>query len=120
KALKVKLSWLTPTTFDVSQQRQITESALSLPNLKGVSVVAADPNSLEGVMRAAKAKGIAISQLSACTPKAVAPVCYSTDFSAAGEAVAKRMAKLLNNTGDVVIATGVPGDVNHQLRIKGF
>src|SRR5581483_3370896 len=48
KALDVKLSWLTPTTFDVSQQKTITESALSLPNLKGLSVVAADPNSLEG------------------------------------------------------------------------
>jgi ABC-type sugar transport system substrate-binding protein len=120
KALKVKLSWLTPTTFDVSQQRQITESALSLKNLKGLSVVAADPNSLEGVMREAKKKGIAISQLSACNPKQVAPVCYSTDFYKAGVAVAERMAKLMNNTGDVVIATGVPGDVNHQLRVKGF
>jgi ribose transport system substrate-binding protein len=120
KALGVKLSWLTPTTFDVSQQRQITESALSLPNIKGVSVVAADPNSLEGVMREAKGKGLAITQLSACTPKQVAPVCYSTDFQKAGEAVAQRMAKLMHGTGKVVIATGVPGDVNHQLRIKGF
>jgi ribose transport system substrate-binding protein len=120
KALKVDVKWLSPTTFDVSAQRQVTESALSLPNLKGLSVVAADPNSLEGVMRQAKAKGIAISQLSACTPKAVAPVCYSTDFAKAGERVAERMAKLMGKKGDVVIATGTPGDVNHELRIKGF
>ena len=120
KALHVKLSWLTPTTFDVAQQESITESALSLPNLKGLSVVAADPNSLEGVMREAKQKGIAISQMSACTPKATAPVCYSTDFEKAGEAVAQRMAALMHGSGKVVIATGVPGDVNHQLRVKGF
>jgi ribose transport system substrate-binding protein len=120
KALKVDVRWLAPTTFDVSQQRQVTESGLSLPNVKGLSVVAADPNSLEGVMRQAKAKGVAISQFSACTPKAVAPICYSTDFAKAGRAVAARMAKLMGGKGDVVIATGVPGDVNHQLRIKGF
>jgi ribose transport system substrate-binding protein len=120
KALHVNLDWFAPASGAVSDQLTATESALSLPNLKGLSVVAADPNSLEGVMRQAKAKGIAISQLSACTPKATAPICYSTDFEKAGQEVAQKMATLMNGSGKVVIATGIPGDVNHQLRVKGF
>ena len=120
KALHVNLKWFAPASGSVSDQLSATESALSLPNLKGLSVVAADPNSLEGVMRKAKAKGVAISQLSACTPKATAPICYSTDFEKAGQSVAQRMATLMRGTGKVVIATGTPGDVNHKLRVKGF
>jgi hypothetical protein len=51
-----------PATFDVAQQLNVTQSALTYPNLKGVSVVAADPNSLEGVMKTAKAKGMVLAQ----------------------------------------------------------
>ncbi|HEY2598937.1 MAG TPA: substrate-binding domain-containing protein [Candidatus Dormibacteraeota bacterium] len=118
--LGVKVSWLTPTTFDVAQQLTITESALSQPGIAGLSVVAADPNSLEGVMKKAQQKGLGLSQLSACTPQAVAAICYSTDFEKAGATVAQKMGQVMGGSGDVVIATGVPGDTNHQLRIKGF
>ena len=119
KALHVKGTWLTSTTADSSAQLAITESALSTPNIKGLSVVAADPYSMEGVLKEAKQKGVATSQLSACIAKTVT-LCYSTDFVLAGEAVAQYMGKAMGGKGDVVIAGGVPGDAAHEQRIKGF
>jgi ABC-type sugar transport system substrate-binding protein len=119
KALHVKGEWLTSTTFDVAAQLAITQSALSTPNLKGLSVVAADPYSMEGVLKKARAKGIAVSQMSACASQTVT-LCYSTDFVKAGEAVAAYMGKAMGGKGVVVIAGGVPGDAAHEQRIKGF
>jgi ABC-type sugar transport system substrate-binding protein len=43
----VTVVFRTPTKFDVAERSVVTESALSTPNLTGVAVVAADPNSLE-------------------------------------------------------------------------
>lgn len=119
KAFHVKGIWLTSTTSDSSAQLAITESALSTPNLKGLSVVAADPYSMEGVLKKALAHGVAVSQLSACVATTVT-LCYSTDFILAGEAVAAYMGKAMGGKGDVVIAGGVPGDAAHLQRIQGF
>ena len=60
--------------FDTTQQLTLTEDGLSIPNLKGMSVVAADPSSLEGVVREALAKGLGVSQLAGCSPKSACPV----------------------------------------------
>ncbi len=109
-----------PATFDVAQQLNVTQSALTYPNLKGVSVVAADPNSLEGVMKTAKAKGMVLAQGAGCTPQATAPICFDTHPPALGESAAKYLAPLMGGTGEVVIAQGTLGDVNNAARQKGF
>jgi ribose transport system substrate-binding protein len=120
KALGVKTLWLTSTTFDVAQQSNITESALSTPGLKAVSVVAADPNSMEGALRLAAKKGLAVTQMAGCSPSSVSSVCFDTNPYPMGEQAAQEMAKLLHGKGDVVIATGTVENVNDTQRQEGF
>ncbi len=119
KALGVTLVWRTPETFDTAQQLTITEDGLSIPNLKGMSVVAADPSSLEGVVREALAKGLGVSQLAGCSPKSAAPVCYDSEPSALGATAAMHMGRLMHGSGDVVVASGVPGNANDQGYVQG-
>ena len=109
-----------PATFDVAQQLNVTQSALTYPNLKGVGVVAADPNSLEGVMKTAKAKGLVLAQAAGCTPQATAPICFDTHPPALGASAASYLGPLMGGTGQVVIAQGTLGDVNNAARQKGF
>ncbi len=119
--LGVTVVFRTPTKFDVAEQSVVTESALSTPNLKGVAVVAADPNSLEGVMRTAKDKGLALTQGAGCTPQATSPICFDTHPPSLGEMAGQRMGELLGpEGGEVVIASGGLGDVNNAARAKGF
>jgi len=119
-ALHVKVIVRRPTTFDVAQQLNVTQSALTYPNLKGVAVVAADPNSLEGVMKQAKAKGMALAQGAGCASNTTAPVCFDTHPLSLGEDAAARMGPLMGGSGNVVIAQGTLGDVNNKNRQIGF
>jgi ABC-type sugar transport system substrate-binding protein len=119
-ALNVTVVFRNPTTFDVAQQLNVTQSALSYPNLKGVGVVAADPNSLEGVMKTAKGKGLALVQAAGCTPQATAPICFDTHPPTLGESAASYLGPLLGGSGQVVIAQGTLGDVNDKARETGF
>jgi ABC-type sugar transport system substrate-binding protein len=120
QVLGVDVVFKTPPNFDVPAQLNVTQSALSYPNLKGVGVIAADPNGLEGVMKQAKSQGLAITQAAGCTPQATAPLCFDTHPPALGEAAAKYLAPLMGGSGDVVIAQGLLGDVNNAAREKGF
>jgi ribose transport system substrate-binding protein len=120
QVLGVDVVWRTPQTFDVAQQLDVTESALTYPNLKGVAVVAADPNGLEGAMKKAKAQGLVLAQGAGCTDGATAPICFDTHPPALGADAAKYMAPLMNGSGDVVIGQGTLGDVNNASRQHGF
>jgi ribose transport system substrate-binding protein len=118
--LGVDVVWRTPQTFDVAQQLDVTESALTYPNLKGVAVVAADPNGLEGAMTKAKGQGLALAQGAGCADNTTAPICFDTHPPALGATAAKYMCPLMNSTGDVVIGQGTLGDVNNASRQHGF
>lgn len=118
--LNVDVQFRTPQTFDVAQQYNVTQSGLTYANLKGVAVVAADPNGLEGVMKQAKSQGLALAQAAGCTPGATAPICFDTHPPTLGEAAAKYLAPLMGGAGDVVIGQGTLGDVNNASRQKGF
>jgi len=121
KALNVTVVFRTATTEgDVAQQLNVTESSLTYPSLKGVSVVAADPNSEEGAMKLAKSKGMALSQGAGCATNTTAPVCFDTHPLTLGEDAAKYLAPLMHGSGTVVIAQGTLGDVNNRNRQIGF
>jgi ABC-type sugar transport system substrate-binding protein len=118
--LGVEAIFRTPPTFDVPAQYNVTQTALSYPNLKGVAVVAADPNGLEGVMKLAKTQGLVLAQAAGCTPAATAPICFDANPPALGAKAAKYLGPLMGGSGDVVVAMGPLGDVNNASREKGF
>lgn len=120
KDLGVDMIWLTPAEYDVQKQVEYTESAISLPCVKGISVNAADPTTLEASVKRAQAAGITVVQQASCSDQISASACWSTDFVEAGGTVAERVAKLLNGKGKVVIAFGAPGNSPDVGRQEGF
>lgn len=120
KDLGVKVLYFTPTEFNMPKQLEMTEAALSIPCVVGLGLIAADPNLFDGVLQQAVDKGLAVAQQSACKPETPAPICFSGDLFAAGQAVGERLAKELGGKGNVVVAFGDIGDVNHQRRVDGL
>jgi ribose transport system substrate-binding protein len=98
----------------------MTESALSLPCLAGLSAIAAVPDILEGAMKQAADMGIGTTQNASCSQAVNTAICMSTDFKNAGAVVAERLAKELNGQGNVVVGFGAPDDANHKLRQDGL
>lgn len=118
--LKVEAIFRTPPTFDVAGQANVTQSALSYPNLKGVAVVAADPNGLEGVVKQAKAQGLVIAQAAGCTPAATAPICIEAFPAGLGQKAGKYFGQFLGGSGDVVIGTGTLDNLNSKANQVAF
>lgn len=120
KDLGVKVLYYTPTEFNMPKQLEMTEAALSIPCVVGLGLIAADPNLFDGVLQQAVDKGLAVAQQSACKPETPAPVCFSGDLFAAGQAVGERLNKEMGGKGNIVVAFGDIGDVNHQRRVDGL
>ncbi|MCG2766824.1 MAG: substrate-binding domain-containing protein [Anaerolineae bacterium] len=112
--LGVEVIWLTPAEYDVPKQVAMTESALSIPCVEGLAVLAADPLATEGALEEAVKLGISIAQCSACNPDQVAPLCWSTNFKDACYATVDKVVDLLGGKGNVVIAAGALDNVNHN------
>lgn len=127
--LGVELIWLSAADFNVQKQVELAESSLSMPCVKGLSVLAADPGATETVLQTANKMGIMAHQMSGCgTDPAewerrakdnVSALCYSTDFKAAGALIAERVATMLGGEGNVVIATQQP-DAGQKERELAF
>ncbi len=126
--LGIELVWLSAADFNTPKQVELTESALALPCIKGITVVAADANALEAVLKEANSLGITAHQMSGCgseedgnrrAAENISQLCYSTEFLTAAATVAEKLAKLMDGKGNVVIATQ-RNDVNQKLREDGF
>lgn len=118
--LGVEVIYLSPAQFDNQKQVDMTESALSLPCLAGLSVIAAVPDIFEASLKQAADMGVGTTQNASCGQAINASICMSTDFEKAGAVVAERLAKELNGKGNVVVGFGAPDDANHALRQKGL
>ena len=129
KDLGVELIWLSSADFNVNKQVELAESSLSIPCVKGLSVLAADPGSVETVLQTANKMGIVAHQMSGCgidpaewdrrAENNISALCYSTDFKAAGALIAEKVATMLGGKGNVVIATQQP-DAGQKERELAF
>lgn len=127
--LDVELIWLSAADFNVQKQVELAESSLSMPCVKGLSVLAADPGAVETVLQTANEMGIMSHQMSACgTDEAewdrraeenISALCYSTDFKAAGGLIAEKVATMLGGEGNIVISTQQP-DAGQKERELAF
>ncbi len=118
KDINRKVVWVQPVPFDVPKQIQMTEAAISMPNLKGMGVIAADATSYDGLLKTLKDRGIPFVAHASCPE--LADTCFAADFVAAGKTVAERLGKEMGGKGNVVIAGGPIGAEAHELRIQGF
>ena len=127
--LGVELIWLSAADFNVNKQVELAGSSLSLPCVKGLSVLAADPGSVETVLQTANKMGIAAHQMSGCgidpaewkrrADENISATCYSTDFKAAGGLIAEKVATMMGGKGNVVISTQQP-DAGQKERELAF
>lgn len=120
KDLNRKAIWLSASYYDLDKQISYIESATTFPCIKGLTSVAADPNSLETVTGQAAERGIAVAQTGACPEQGVAPICFATSYPAIGGSVATKLGELMGGKGNVVIARGPLGDANEQARVDAF
>lgn len=120
KDLNRKVIWLSASFYDLDKQIGYIEQAGTFPCLKGLTSVAADPNSLEAATTAIAERGVAVAQTGACPEKGVAPICFATSYPAIGGGVAKKLGDLMGGKGNVVIARSVLSDANEQQRITAF
>jgi ribose transport system substrate-binding protein len=120
KDLKVKVLYFTPTAFDMQKQLEMTESALSIPCVVGLGVIAADPNMFTAVEKAAMERGIKVTQQSGCSADTPTPTCFMGDLTGTFEGLMDRLAKQMGEKGNVVVATGPPDDVNHNKMLDGI
>ncbi len=121
KDLNRKVIWLSASYYDLDKQIAYIEEATTFPCLKGLTSVAADPNSLETATGEVAKLGVSVAQTGACPPdNGVAQICFATSYGQIGGNVAKKMGDLLGGKGNVVIARGPLGDANEQARVDAF
>lgn len=118
--LGVELVFFTPADYSPQKQLEMTESALSLPCVEGLSVMTGVPDILEGVLAQAKDLGLGITQNASCPEAVNADICLATDVYQAGQAAAERLCQMMDGEGNVVVAFGAPGDIVHQTRVDGL
>ena len=118
KELGFELVYLTAADYSTTRHQELTEAAIGMPCMKGIGVMTGESATLRATMEEAVARGIYVTQSGDC-PKDVSWVCMSTDVYNSAQAVAKEIAKRLNNTGNVLVAMGVPDNV-HQSREDGL
>ena len=118
--LGVEIVFLAPAEYSPEKQLEMTESALSLPCITGLSVMTGVPDIMEGILSQAKERGLGTTQNASCSEAVNADVCMATDFYTAGATVAERLVDLMGGEGNVVVAFGEPGNVVDKDRQAGL
>ena len=118
--LGVEIVFLAPAGYSPEKQLEMTESAMSLPCVTGLSVMTGVPDIMEGILAQAKERGLGTTQNGSCGEAVNPDVCMSTDFYFAGATVAERLVELLGGEGNVVVAFGEPGNVVDRDRQSGL
>jgi ribose transport system substrate-binding protein len=118
--LGVKVLYYTPTEFNMPKQLEMTESALSIPCVVGLGVIAADPSMFTEVEKQAMAMGIKVVQQSGCAPETPTSTCFMGDLTATFVGLMEKLADTMGGKGNVVVATGPPDNANHQKMVAGI
>ncbi len=118
--LGVEIIFIAPAGYSPEKQLEMTESALSLPCIAGVSVMTGVPDILEGILVQAKEMGLGTTQNGSCPDAVNTDLCMATDFYQAGQTVAERLTELMGDEGNVVVAFGEPGNVVDKDRQAGL
>ena len=121
--LGVEIVFLAPAQYSPEKQLEMTESAMSLPCIAGLSVMTGVPDIMEGILGQAKERGLGTTQNASCGEAINPDVCMATDFYYAGWTVAERLAELMDGEGNVVVAFGEPGnvvDVDRQAGLEDY
>ncbi|HOV38005.1 MAG TPA: sugar-binding protein [Spirochaetales bacterium] len=108
-----------PQKFELPLQVKVIEDLIAR-KVDGIAISALDDAGLVPVINEATKAGIKIITFDAPAPSSAALTYIGTDNETAGYEAGKRMAKVMGNSGELIILQGGLGAANLNLRTKGF
>jgi ribose transport system substrate-binding protein len=116
--MKVKAELAGPDTYDPQAERQELERVIA-QKPSGILVSASDPNVVGPAIDSAMSQGIPVLTIDSDAPSSKRLFFVGTDNHRAGNVGGQYLAKLLNNTGNVVVFT-INGQENLAERLQGY
>jgi len=108
-----------PQKFELPLQVKVIEDLIAR-KVDGIAISALDDAGLVPVIADAMKAGIKVITFDAPAPSSAALTYIGTDNETAGYEAGKKMAELMNKSGDIIILQGGLGAANLNLRTKGF
>ncbi|RUT35605.1 sugar ABC transporter substrate-binding protein [Paenibacillus zeisoli] len=117
-ALNVSVEYRGATQYDVREQITVLEQIIA-KKPAGIAVSSIDPYALTPTIDRAAEAGIPVVLFDSGAPGSKAYSLLATNNYNAGAAAAEKMAQLAGRQGEVAVIT-LPGQQNHQDRVRGF
>jgi len=108
-----------PQKFELPLQVKVIEDLIAR-RVDGIAISAVDDAGLVPVIADAIKAGIKVITFDAPAPSSAALTYIGTDNETAGYEAGKKMAELMNKSGEIIILQGGLGAANLNLRTKGF
>ncbi|MDX9721096.1 MAG: sugar-binding protein [Myxococcota bacterium] len=119
-AQKVELIYAGPVASDAAEQAQVIDGLVA-DGIDGLAVSCNDVELCGAALARAAAKGVKVMTWDSDANAESGRITYfGTDNAEGGMMAAKLLAKLLSESGEVAVLSGVPGAANLDQRIAGF
>lgn len=114
---QISVEYRAPQAADVSSQNDIIERAIST-HPDGLILDLLDEKGNRATMEEAVDEKVPMTIFDSVAPEGMNITTVGADFCQQGTMAAERLAKLINNKGEVAIMMGVPTAPNHAIRAK--
>jgi ribose transport system substrate-binding protein len=114
---KVTIDYRAPQSADVVMQNEILERSIAT-NPTGIALDLLDPAGNRAVIDEALKRKIPVVVFDSEPPEGLPLTSVGGDFAAQAKVASERLAKLLNQEGEVAIMQGVPTAPNHKIRAE--
>jgi ribose transport system substrate-binding protein len=114
----INLDIQTPPAEDAEKQAQAVDQ-LAGAGAAGIILSCSDGSKLKSAVDKAVDRGVPVMTFDSDSPDSKRFACYGTDDVTCGERVAKELAKIMNDEGEIAILAGNQSAPNLQLRAKG-
>jgi ribose transport system substrate-binding protein len=114
----ITLDIQTPPAEDAEKQAQAVDQ-LAGAGVAGIILSCSDGSKLKSAIDKAVDRGVPVMTFDSDSPDSKRFACYGTDDITCGERVAKELAKVMNDEGQIAILAGNQSAPNLQLRAKG-
>ena len=116
--IDVQIRWQTPDSENAQTQAQYVEQ-LAASGVDGIAISVINADVLTGALKDAIDRGVTVMTFDSDAPDSGRMAYYGVDDRAAGAAVMRELAKVMNNEGVVAILAGNEAATNLQTRVAG-
>lgn len=116
--VEIELNIQTPPSEDAEKQAQAVDQ-LAGAGVAGIILSCSDGSKLKSAVDKAVERGVPVMTFDSDSPDSKRFACYGTDDIICGERVAKELAAIMKDEGEIAILAGNQAAPNLQLRAKG-